>query len=89
MTIPHGSGVLLTGAKGFLVAHVITKFSNRGFRVRGVVRDAQQAAWLLEGDFKPYTEDERLEHISIPNLVLPSASDNAVIKVAAILHSTM
>lgn len=85
-TIPPGSWVLVTGAAGFLASHVIIQFLNRGFRVRGTVRDVGQAAWLLEGRFKTYAENGYLELVSVPNLGVSGAFDAAVKGVSAILH---
>ena len=85
-TIPPGSWVLVTGANGFLASHVISQFLNRGFRVRGTVRDVEQSAWLLEGRFKNYAENGFLELVSVPNLGVNGAYDAAVKGVAAILH---
>lgn len=85
-TIPPGSWVLVTGANGFLASHTISQFLNRGFRVRGTVRNVEQSAWLLEGRFKTYAENGCLELVSVPNLGVEGAYDAAVKGVAAILH---
>lgn len=85
-TIPPGSCVLVTGANGFLASHVISQFLNRGFRVRGTVRDVEQSAWLLEGRFKTYAENGYLDLVSVPDLGASGAFDTAVKGVAAILH---
>jgi nucleoside-diphosphate-sugar epimerase len=85
-TIPPGSWVLVTGANGFLASHVINQFLNRGFRVRGTVRDIKQAAWLLEAHFKTYADNGYLELVSVPDLGVDGAYDAAVKGVAAILH---
>jgi nucleoside-diphosphate-sugar epimerase len=85
-TIPPASWVLVTGANGFLASHVISQFLNRGFRVRGTVRDVEQSSWLLEGRFKTYAENGYLELVSVPNLSVNGAYDAAVRGVAAILH---
>lgn len=85
-TIPTGSGVLVTGASGFLASHIIWQFLNRGFRVRGTVRDVAQSAWLLEGRFKTYAEKGALELVAVPDLGIDGVFDEAVKGVAAILH---
>jgi hypothetical protein len=85
-TIPTGSCVLVTGASGFLASHVIWQFLNRGFRVRGTVRDLQQSQWLLEGRFKTYAENGSLELVTVPDLSIDGAFDEAIKGVAAVLH---
>jgi len=85
-TVPTGSWVLVTGASGFLASHVILQFLNRGFRVRGTVRDVRQCSWLLEGRFKTYAENGALKLVAVPDLSVDGAYDEAIKGVAAILH---
>ena len=85
-TIPTGSWVLVTGASGFLASHVVWQFLNRGFRVRGTVRDVQQCQWLFEGRFKTYAENSAIELVPVPDLSIDGAYDEAIKGVAAILH---
>lgn len=85
-TIPTGSWVLVTGASGFLASHVIWQFLDRGFRVRGTVRDVRECLWLLEGRFKTYAENGALKLVAVPDLSIDGAYDEAVKGVAAILH---
>lgn len=76
----------MTGASGFLASHAIWQFLNRGFRVRGTVRDVQQSSWLLEGRFKTYAEAGALELVAVPDFSVAGAFDEAIKGVAAILH---
>ena len=85
-TIPAGSWVLVTGATGFLASHVTTQFLDRGFKVRGTVRDLGQSSWLLEGPLKPYAESGALELVAVPDLGANGAYDEAVKGVSAIVH---
>jgi nucleoside-diphosphate-sugar epimerase len=86
-TIPVGSWVLVTGASGFLASHIILQFLNRGFRVRGTVRDVQQCQWLLEGRFKQHAETGDLELVAVPDFSVEGAYDQAIKGVAAVLHT--
>lgn len=85
-TIPAGSWVVVTGATGFLASHVTIQFLDRGFKVRGTVRDLSQSSWLLEGPFKPYAESGALELVAVPDLGADGAYDEAVKGVSAIVH---
>lgn len=85
-SIPTGSWVLVTGASGFLASYVVWQFLNRGFRVRGTVRDVQQSSWLLEDRFKPYAENGALELVAVPDFSVAGAFDQAIKGVAAVLH---
>ncbi|KAF4968000.1 hypothetical protein FSARC_4561 [Fusarium sarcochroum] len=84
--IPTGSWVLVTGATGFLASHVTRQFLERGFRVRGTVRDVNKASWLVEGPFKSYAEDGVFELVAVPDMGADRAFDEAIKGVAAILH---
>ncbi|KAJ0424364.1 aldehyde reductase II [Aspergillus carlsbadensis] len=85
-SIPTGSWILVTGASGFLASHVCLQFLQRGFKVRGTVRDPTQSAWLLDGPFKPYAAIGAIELVSVPHLGADEAYDEAIKGVAAIVH---
>ena len=84
--IPAGSRVLVTGANGFLASHITLQFLERGFQVRGAVRDVSRSSWLLEGPFKSYANNGALELVAVPNLGADGAYDEATKGVAAIVH---
>lgn len=84
--IPVGSWVLITGATGFIASHVVRQFLNRGYKVRGTVRDVAQASWLIEKHFKSYAESNSLELVAVPDLSVPGAFDEAVKGMSAVAH---
>ncbi|KAH6855510.1 putative aldehyde reductase 2 [Chaetomium sp. MPI-CAGE-AT-0009] len=86
-SIPTGSWILVTGASGFLASHVCLQFLERGFKVRGTVRDPTQSSWLLEGPFKSYVEIGAIELVAVPHLGADGAYDDAIKGVAAIVHT--
>ncbi|KAL2849806.1 NAD(P)-binding protein [Aspergillus pseudodeflectus] len=86
-SIPTGSWVLVTGASGFLASHVCLEFLQRGFRVRGAVRDPTQSSWLLDSArFKPYANLGAIELVSVPHLGADGAYDEAIKGAAAVIH---
>jgi nucleoside-diphosphate-sugar epimerase len=85
-TIPTGSLVLVTGATGFIAAHVIAKFLARGYKVRGTARDLDQASWLVNGRFKTQAETGDFTLIAVPDFNADGAFDEAVKGVSAIAH---
>ena len=85
-TITPRSWVLVTGASGFLASHVIWQFLQRGYRVRGTVRDIEQSSWLLGRRFKPYAENGALELVAVLDFSIDRAFDEAIKGIAAILH---
>ncbi|RDW72797.1 hypothetical protein BP6252_06704 [Coleophoma cylindrospora] len=84
--IPKGSWVLVTGATGFVASHTIKSFLERGFKVRGTVRDVRSAAWLTEDIFKSFADRGDLELAHVPELGAKHAFDEAVKEVSAIAH---
>ncbi|KAI3572614.1 hypothetical protein IWW34DRAFT_708086 [Fusarium oxysporum f. sp. albedinis] len=85
-TIPKASLVLVTGATGYLASQVIKQFLERGYKVRGTVRDLQKASWLVNDVFKTYADRGDLELVLVPDMATPHAFDNAVKGVSAIAH---
>lgn len=85
-TIPSGSWVLVTGATGFLAGHIIRDFLQRGYKVRGTVRDLTQASWLIDTHFKSYAESGDFKLVTVRDLASENAFDEAVKGVSAIAH---
>ncbi|KAF4415180.1 hypothetical protein F53441_14654 [Fusarium austroafricanum] len=86
ISIPAGSWVLVTGATGFVATHVIRQFLQRGYKVRGTVRDIAQASWLVDKLFRLYAESGDLELVTVPDLATDGAFDEAVKGVSAVAH---
>lgn len=76
--IPKGSTVLVTGANGYLASHVVDQFLQRGFNVRGTVRDVTKDSWLRDL-FKQKYSAGRFELREVPDLAAEGAL-NEVIK---------
>ncbi|KAL7946727.1 hypothetical protein V8C42DRAFT_364041 [Trichoderma barbatum] len=87
-SIPKGSLVLVTGANGFIGSHVVKQFLERGFRVRGAVRDVAKSAFLLDEVFPEYASRGDFEIVSVPDLGKPGAYNDAILGsgIAAIVH---
>ncbi|KAJ5267496.1 hypothetical protein N7478_010304 [Penicillium angulare] len=85
-TIPTGSLVLVTGVTGYVASQVAKQFLERGYKVRGTVRDPKRASWLVDDVFKSYAASGDFEFATVPDLATPSAFDQAVKGVAAICH---
>lgn len=84
--IPKGSLVLVTGATGFVGSHVVKAFLERGYRVRGTVRSAAKASWLVNGLFKTYADRGDFELAVVPDFAHEHAFDEAIKGVDAIVH---
>lgn len=85
-TIPKGSKVLVTGATGHIAAHTIKLFLERGYKVRGTVRDLKSAQWLMQGSFEPFADRDDLELVHVPDLGAKHAFDEAIKGVSAVVH---
>ncbi|KAF5230024.1 hypothetical protein FAUST_10047 [Fusarium austroamericanum] len=74
--IPTGSWILVTGATGFVAGHVIRQFLQRGYNVRGTVRDTAKAQWLIDEHFKPYADSGAFELVTVKDPVGPLINFN-------------
>lgn len=84
--IPKGSLVLITGVTGHVASHAAKMFLERGFRVRGTVRDLEIASWLKEDGFKPFADSGDLELFLVPDMGVKNAFAEAIKGVSAIVH---
>ncbi|OHE93330.1 hypothetical protein CORC01_11398 [Colletotrichum orchidophilum] len=84
--VPKGSWVLITGATGHIAAHTVKQFLERGYKVRGTVRDLKSAAWLTQDVFKSFADRGELELVHVPDLGAQHAFDEAIKGVSAIAH---
>jgi nucleoside-diphosphate-sugar epimerase len=83
--IPINSWVLVTGASGFIATHVIRILLERGYKVRGTVRDVSSADWLAKEHFGSYASQGRLQIIEIRDLAAEDAFENALSDVSGII----
>lgn len=83
--IPKGSLVLVTGATGFVASHLLGQFLTRGYKVRGTVRDLNQAFWVKD-IYQIAIENGNLEIVVVPDLAAPNVFDDAIKGVSVIAH---
>lgn len=84
--IPKGSWVLVTGANGFVASHVTQQFLQRGYKVRGTIRDLGKSSWLVQDVFKSYADNGDFELAVVPDLAATGAFDVAIKGVSVIIH---
>jgi len=77
--------VLVTGASGFVAAHVLSSFLDAGYRVRGTVRSEKSAA-QVKSTFAKYA-NSTLEFAIVPDITTPGAFDEAVKGVDGVIHT--
>ena len=85
-TIPPGSWILVTGVNGFLGSHTAKQFLERGYKVRGSVRNLEQSSWLVQDVFKLYVDCGDFELIAVPDLAIEHAFDGAMKGISAVAH---
>ena len=76
--------MLVTGATGFIGAHIVDKLLERGLHVRAVARSKAKADAMLRGRSQ---YSDRLDFVFINDLTDPNGFDDAVKGVDAIIHS--
>ncbi|KAH9205319.1 hypothetical protein DL95DRAFT_528881 [Leptodontidium sp. 2 PMI_412] len=83
--IPLGSTVLVTGINGYVGSHVADQLLLAGYKVRGTARDPQKAAGLVALWDGKYGKN-KVEVITVKNMVVAGAFDEAVKGVTGIAH---
>ena len=84
--IPTGSWILVTGATGYIASHIIKQFLERGYKVRGTVRDLSKATWIQEELFIEESQRGDLSLVQVRDLGAEKAFDQAVKGISAIVH---
>lgn len=84
--LPKGSLILLTGATGFISAHIIQQLLRRGYRVRGTVRNLSKASWLDKELFRNETSEGAFELVVVEDMAVDNAFDEAMHGVAGVIH---
>ncbi|KZV97177.1 NAD(P)-binding protein [Exidia glandulosa HHB12029] len=83
--VPAPAKVLVTGASGFLAAHVVKAFLSRGYTVLGTVRSPSKGDYL-----KRLYEPEfpgKFDYVVVKDIAEPGAFDEAVKDVDAVAHT--
>ncbi|KAF4623189.1 hypothetical protein D9613_001339 [Agrocybe pediades] len=86
-TISQGSKVLVSGANGYLAMWTVRILLERGYNVRGTVRDEGKTQFVREYFAKRGFGNDRLELVSVPDIVKEGAFDEFVKDVEGILHT--
>ncbi|GAA6018331.1 hypothetical protein JCM10207_000808 [Rhodosporidiobolus poonsookiae] len=81
--VAQDSLVLLTGASGFLAAHIGQQALQRGFRVRGTVRSTEKGEYLT----KLFKDDPKWSYVVVEDVEKEGAFDEAIKGVDAVLHT--
>jgi nucleoside-diphosphate-sugar epimerase len=84
-TIPSGSTVLVTGLNGFIASHVADQLLERGYSVRGTVRDPEKGEMIKTALLKRHPSS-RLSIETVKDFSKPGAYDTAVVGCAGIAH---
>ncbi len=85
-TLPKDSLILVTGATGYIAAHVVQQFLSRGYKVRGTVRSLLKASWLTQDLFAKEASAGLFELVEVPDMAVDGAYDSAIRGVTAVAH---
>lgn len=84
-TIKKGDTVLVTGATGYIGAHVVEELLAAGYKVRGVSRTMNKAQFLTTLMEKKFGKG-KLDIVEVPDMIADDAYDKAVKGVSGIVH---
>jgi nucleoside-diphosphate-sugar epimerase len=76
--------ILVTGTSGFVAAHVLNSFLDKGYHVRGTVRSKSSAEKVRKSHAK---YGDRLTFAIVPDITAPGAFDEAVQGVVGVIHT--
>jgi len=82
--IPQNQTILVTGASGFVAAHVLNSFLVRGYNVRGTVRSEASADNVKKSHAKYLSQ---LSFAIVNDIAAPGAFDEAVKGVDGVIHT--
>ncbi|KAF4466096.1 NAD dependent epimerase dehydratase [Fusarium albosuccineum] len=85
-TLSLGSLVLVTGANGYIAAQVVKQLLERGYKVRGTVRDLERSQWVLTDVFPTYAKSGQLELVVLNTVDDKDQFRAAVRGVAGVIH---
>jgi hypothetical protein len=83
MIVPNREYILVTGATGFIGAHVVDNLLSRGLRVRGATRSLDKGDIMIKA--RPQHKSS-LNFVEIDDFVSPGRLDDAVKGVDAVIH---
>ncbi|CAI6340116.1 unnamed protein product [Periconia digitata] len=83
--IAPGGTIVVTGVNGLIGSLVADLLLERGYAVRGVVRDVEKSQWLSEYLAKKY-EHTKFELVSVPDLAVEGCFDEALKGASGFIH---
>jgi nucleoside-diphosphate-sugar epimerase len=86
---PSSQLILITGASGFVAAHVVSTFLNAGYNVLGTVRSSSTAQHVLNthASTTSLPGKGKLTLAIVPDITTPGAFDEAVKGVDGVIHT--
>ncbi|GME48194.1 nad dependent epimerase [Neofusicoccum parvum] len=82
----HTQTILVTGGSGFVAAHVLNSFLEKGYNVRTTVR-SEATAEKVRKTHKKYTESGQLTFAIVKDVAAPGVFDEAVQGVDGVVHT--
>ena len=83
--LPKDSLILVTGANSWQGMHVVDQLLDRGYRVRGTVRDAEKAIWTSKYFLDKYGAGRYMTAV-IPDMAAQGAFDIAIRSCSGAIH---
>lgn len=85
-TLPIGSLILVTGVSGYISAQIVQQLLDRGYKVRGTVRDPVKSEWLSKDLFATHTASGNFHLVGLKDINDESQVKAAVKDVDGVIH---
>ncbi|KAL7904252.1 hypothetical protein GGI35DRAFT_489969 [Trichoderma velutinum] len=86
-TLPVGSLILVTGVSGYISAQIVQQLLDRGYKVRGTVRDPAKSDWLSKDLFATHTASGNFHLVGLKDINDESQVKAAVKDVDGVIHT--
>lgn len=75
LALEAGTTIFVTGVNGLIGSHITDQLLERGYNVRGAVRNAKKHQYLVDY-FSEKHKDAKLELVNVPDMTIEGCYDN-------------
>ncbi|KAF1959651.1 dihydroflavonol-4-reductase [Byssothecium circinans] len=85
VVIQPGETIFVTGVNGLIGSHIVDQLLQKGYNVRGAVRDVEKSKWLTEY-FDGKYKGTKFELVAVPDMTFEGCYDEVVKGTSGFIH---